>query len=67
MKVFLTGIKPTGAAHLGNYLGAIRPALRLSQGQQLFCSVADYHALTTLIARTTMSKVRAAIGVDRPR
>jgi tryptophanyl-tRNA synthetase len=48
MKVFLTGIKPTGAAHLGNYLGAIRPTLRLSQGQQLFCSVADYHALTTL-------------------
>ena len=48
MTVFLTGIKPTGAAHLGNYLGAIRPTLRLSEGQPLFCSVADYHALTTL-------------------
>jgi tryptophanyl-tRNA synthetase len=47
MKTFVTGIKPTGPAHLGNYLGAMRPALRRSQGQQLFCSVADYHAFTT--------------------
>ena len=47
MKTLLTGIKPTGPAHLGNYLGAMRPALRLSKGQQLFCSVADYHAFTT--------------------
>ena len=48
MKTFVTGIKPTGPAHLGNYLGAMRPALRLSNGQHLFCSVADYHAFTTL-------------------
>ena len=47
MKTFVTGIKPTGPAHLGNYLGAMRPALSLSKGQQLFCSVADYHAFTT--------------------
>jgi tryptophanyl-tRNA synthetase len=47
MKTFLTGIKPTGPAHLGNYLGAMRPALCLSKSQQLFCSVADYHAFTT--------------------
>ena len=47
MKTFVTGIKPTGPAHLGNYLGAMRPALSLSEGQQLFCSVADYHAFTT--------------------
>jgi tryptophanyl-tRNA synthetase len=47
MKTFVTGMKPTGPAHLGNYLGAMRPALRLSKGQQLFCSVADYHAFTT--------------------
>jgi tryptophanyl-tRNA synthetase len=45
---FLTGIKPTGPAHLGNYLGAMRPVLRLSKGQQMFCSIADYHAFTTL-------------------
>ena len=30
-KISLTGIKPTGTPHLGNYLGAIRPALELSK------------------------------------
>jgi tryptophanyl-tRNA synthetase len=29
MKTSLTGVKPTGVPHLGHYLGAIRPALRL--------------------------------------
>ena len=47
MTTFATGIKPTGPARLGNYLGAMRPALSLSEGQPLFCSVADYHAFTT--------------------
>lgn len=50
---FLTGIKPTGELHLGNYLGAIKPALNLS-GQGLFC-VADYHALTTSQNPETLS------------
>ena len=30
-KVVLTGIKPTGMPHLGNYLGAIKPALKLAE------------------------------------
>lgn len=28
-KKVLTGVKPTGTPHLGNYLGAIKPAIRL--------------------------------------
>ena len=31
MKTALTGIKPTGDVHLGNLLGAIRPAIEMSQ------------------------------------
>ncbi len=46
-RVALTGIKPTGTPHLGNYLGAIRPALRLAERFQAFYFIADYHALTT--------------------
>ena len=30
-KIALTGIKPTGIPHIGNYLGAIKPALKLSE------------------------------------
>ncbi|MCH4827958.1 tryptophan--tRNA ligase [Planococcus halocryophilus] len=47
-KTILTGIKPTGQVHLGNYMGAIKPALGLAQVQdyQAAYFVADYHALT---------------------
>lgn len=48
MKTSLTGIKPTATPHLGNYLGAIRPALRLAESYRTFYFIADYHALTTL-------------------
>ncbi len=45
----LTGIKPTGRPHVGNLLGAIRPALRLAdQGLEAMYFIADYHALTTV-------------------
>lgn len=47
-KISLTGIKPTGTPHLGNYLGAIRPALELTQEYQAYYFIADYHALTTV-------------------
>lgn len=47
-KVVLTGVKPTGKIHIGNYIGAIRPALEKTQqySKSMFF-IADYHALTT--------------------
>lgn len=47
-KVALTGIKPTGTPHVGNYLGAILPGLELAERQdcKAYYFVADYHALT---------------------
>jgi tryptophanyl-tRNA synthetase len=48
MKIALTGIKPSGQPHLGNYLGMIRPALALAQNFRCLYFIADYHALTTL-------------------
>lgn len=41
----VTGIKPTGAPHLGNHLGMIRPALRLAAEHEAYYFVADFHAL----------------------
>ncbi|MBA0125141.1 tryptophan--tRNA ligase [Haloechinothrix sp. YIM 98757] len=46
-KVSLTGIKPTGEPHLGNLIGAIRPALELVDRFESIYFIADYHALTT--------------------
>jgi tryptophanyl-tRNA synthetase len=44
----LTGIKPTGTPHVGNYVGAIRPALALTSKYDAYYFIADYHALTTV-------------------
>ena len=46
-KISLTGIKPTGTPHIGNYFGAIKPAIEMSnsEGIDSFYFIADYHAL----------------------
>jgi len=44
-KIALTGIKPTGIPHIGNCLGAIKPALKLSETCEARYFIADYHAL----------------------
>ena len=47
-RIALTGIKPTGPPHIGNYLGMIKPALELAEDHQALYFLADYHALTTV-------------------
>lgn len=47
-QITLTGIKPTGQLHIGNYLGMIKPALELAKDYQALYFIADYHALTTV-------------------
>ena len=44
-KIALTGIKPTGTPHIGNYFGAIKPALELAKDYDARYFIADYHAL----------------------
>ncbi len=46
--IALTGIKPTGKPHIGNYLGMYRPALSLMENYLGMYFVADYHALTSM-------------------
>ena len=45
---YLTGIKPTGDFHLGNYIGAIKPALAAAERYDTFYFIADYHALNII-------------------
>ncbi len=47
-KVALTGIKPTGVPHIGNYFGAIKPALTLTEEFETRYFIADYHALNSI-------------------
>ena len=47
-KVSLTGIQATGELHIGNYFGAIRPALQLANEYDARYFIADYHSLNSV-------------------
>tara|TARA_B100000686_G_C16787444_1_gene976190 strand:- start:1515 stop:2516 length:1002 start_codon:yes stop_codon:yes gene_type:complete len=71
-KRVLTGVKPTGTVHLGNYVGAIKPAVRLiNDARDCYLFVADYHALNAVRdakeMRESTYRVAAtylALGID---
>ena len=67
----LSGIKPSGKLHLGNYLGMLKPALELQSTHDVFYFIADYHALTTVRNGTELHEniydlvaAFAALGMD---
>ncbi len=71
--IVLTGITTTGTPHLGNYVGAIRPAIEASHDHNVlpFYFLADYHALIKCIepervARSTLEIAATwlALGLD---
>jgi tryptophanyl-tRNA synthetase len=76
MARILTGIQSTGIPHLGNILGAIKPAIELANegSNEAFLFIADWHSLTTIKdAELRKSNVRAvaaawlAFGLDTER
>ena len=44
----LSGIQPSGALHIGNYFGMMRPAVALQNEGEALYFIADYHALTSV-------------------
>src|SRR6188508_2911934 len=44
----LSGIQPSGALHLGNYFGMMRPAIELQEKGEAYYFIADYHSMTSL-------------------
>lgn len=47
MQTVLSGIRPTGNLHLGNYFGAVKNFLKMQETNNCFFFIADYHSLTT--------------------
>jgi tryptophanyl-tRNA synthetase len=47
-EIVMSGIRPTGFLHLGNYFGAVRNYVRMQETYACYFMVADWHALTTL-------------------
>src|SRR5688572_22219819 len=46
-EIVMSGIRPTGFLHLGNYFGAVKNYVRMQEEYECFFMVADLHALTT--------------------
>lgn len=70
----LSGVQPTGQAHIGNYLGAFKTWVELQESRRCFYCIVDLHALTTAPepaalrqACFEMAKVFLAIGLDPQR
>lgn len=67
----LSGIQPSGALHLGNYFGMMQKMIAYQQQAELFCFIANYHAMTSTsdgkaLAKGTLEAAASflALGMD---
>jgi len=72
--IVMSGIRPTGFLHLGNYFGALRNYVRMQDEYPCFFMVADLHALTTLtdtkelkghVSRVLAENIACGLDPDR--
>ena len=63
-KILLSGVKPTGRPHIGNYFGAMRQFVDLQNENDAYVFIADYHALTTLQNREELEQNSLDILLD---
>jgi tryptophanyl-tRNA synthetase len=60
----LSGIQPSGALHLGNYFGMMKPAIELqTQGEALYF-IADYHSMTSLFEPAVRRQNSLDVALD---
>ncbi len=64
MPRILTGITPSGALHLGNYFGAMRPAIELQAGGDAYYFIADYHSMTVVTDARERRDFTRGIALD---
>jgi tryptophanyl-tRNA synthetase len=60
----LTGIQPTGALHIGNYFGAMRPAIEAQKKGDCFYFIADYHSMTALFDAAERRRNSMGVALD---
>lgn len=60
----LTGIQPSGTLHIGNYFGAMRPAIDAQSRGECFYFVADYHSMTSLVDPAERRKNTLDVALD---
>jgi tryptophanyl-tRNA synthetase len=60
----LTGLQPSGKLHVGNYFGAMEPAVRLQEQGEAFYFIADYHAMTSAHDAAALRENVRELAVD---
>jgi len=60
----LTGITPSGTLHIGNYFGAMRPAIEAQAGGDCFYFIADYHSMTSVTDSAERRAHTRGIAID---
>jgi tryptophanyl-tRNA synthetase len=60
----LTGLQPSGKLHIGNYFGAMEPAIRLQSQGEAFYFIANYHAMTSLQDGAALRQNTRELAID---
>jgi tryptophanyl-tRNA synthetase len=60
----LSGIQPSGALHLGNYFGMMRPAIELQDRGEAFYFIANYHSMTSLFDAEERRRNTLDVAID---
>ncbi|MFZ1073978.1 MAG: tryptophan--tRNA ligase [Verrucomicrobiia bacterium] len=60
----LSGIQPSGALHLGNYFGMMKPAIELQEKGETLYFIADYHSMTSLTDAAQRRKNTLDVALD---
>ncbi len=60
----LTGLQPSGKIHVGNYFGAMEPAVRLQDQGEAFYFIANYHAMTTVKSPADLRTYSRELAID---
>lgn len=60
----LTGLQPSGALHLGNYFGAMQPAIEWQDKGDAYYFVASYHAMTSLKDPVALAQYTRDVAAD---
>jgi tryptophanyl-tRNA synthetase len=60
----LSGIQPSGALHLGNYFGMMRPSIELQDKGEAFYFIANYHSMTSVFNAEERRKNTLDVALD---
>src|ERR1035438_2166752 len=63
-KILLSGVKPTGRPHIGNYFGAMKQFVDLQDKYDCYFMIADYHGLNLIKNGEEMRKLNLNLAID---